>query len=169
MTDKDAEFAEFVTDKAARLRGYAYLCCGDWHRAEDVVQTALLKLYKAWGKVRTGAPDAYVRRIITTVLVDQHRLAWFRRVKVTGDEAMPERVTADQGRADERLTLTRALLRLPKRQRAAIVLRYWEDLPVEQTARVLNCSTGAVKNLTMRGLTTLRGLLTDPVLESIEV
>ncbi|GLZ77427.1 RNA polymerase sigma24 factor [Actinorhabdospora filicis] len=167
MTDKDTEFAQFVTERAARLRGFAYLLCGDWHRAEDVVQTALLKLYRAWGRVRTGAPDAYVRRIIATVLVDQHRLAWFRRVKVTADHSLPEEVAVDE-RADQRLTLTRALLRLPKRQRAAIVLRYWEDLPVEQTARVLGCSTGAVKNLTMRGLTTLRGLVTDPVLESIE-
>lgn len=166
--DQEAEFGEFVTGRTERLRVFAYLCCGDWHRAEDAVQTALIRLYGAWGRAQKASVEAYVRRIIVNVLIDEHRLSWFRRVNIGGEEAGPSRAAvADGQRTDERLMLTEALQRLPKRQRAAVVLRFWEDLPVEQTAQIMGCSTGAVKNLTMRGLATLRGLLTDTVLNDI--
>lgn len=170
----EAAFHEYVVERTERLVSFAYLCCGDWHQAEDVVQTALIKLYGAWGRAQRYAVEPYVRRIIVNALTDQRRLAWFRRVRV-GDEGVAEPVsTSDgRGRTEDRLLLVDALQRLPKRQRAAVVLRYWEDLPVEQTARILNCSTGAVKNLTLRGLAALRGILTTesapgPVLAELE-
>ncbi|GIG67270.1 SigE family RNA polymerase sigma factor [Phytomonospora endophytica] len=167
--EHEAEFREFVTGRTERLRVFAYLCCGDWHRAEDAVQTALIRLYGAWNRARKISVDPYVRRIIVNVLIDEHRLSWFRRVNIGGDEAGPARATAVDGqRTDQRLMLTEALQHLPRRQRAAVVLRFWEDLPVEQTAQIMGCSTGAVKNLTMRGLATLRGLLTDSVLDDIQ-
>ncbi|GLZ77425.1 RNA polymerase sigma24 factor [Actinorhabdospora filicis] len=160
--DREAEYRDFVTTRGERLRRYAYLCCGDWHLAEDVTQNALVRLYAAWGRARKESVDAYARRIITNALIDERRRGWFRRERVA--ETLPDAVTAhhDDGRA-ERLTLLDAVFRLTPKQRAAVVLRYWEDLPIEQTARILNCSTGAVKGLTTRGLDTLRGLLTDEV------
>ncbi|MEV0647669.1 SigE family RNA polymerase sigma factor [Phytomonospora sp. NPDC050363] len=166
--EREADFREFVAGRTEALRVFAYLCCGDWHRAEDAVQTALIRLYGAWSRAKKISVEAYVRRIIVNVLIDEHRLAWFRRVKIGGESAVPKGTVVDARRADERLMLTEALQRLPKRQRAAIVLRFWEDLPVEQTAQIMGCSTGAVKNLTMRGLATLRGLMTDSALEDIQ-
>ena len=176
-TQRETEFREFVRARSEALRVFAYLCCGDWHRAEDAVQTSLVKLYAAWRRAKRDSIEPYVRRIIVNVLIDEHRLAWFRRVNVGGDEIAVSvgardvsgvHTVHDSARADQRMLLVDALQRLPKRQRAAIVLRYWEDLPVEQTARIMRCSTGAVKNLTMRGLATLRGLLSDEVLEEIQ-
>ncbi|MEV0647665.1 SigE family RNA polymerase sigma factor [Phytomonospora sp. NPDC050363] len=164
-SEQEAEFRQFVATRTERLRRFAYLCCGDWHRAEDVVQTALLRLYHAWKRAQRSSVDGYVRRIIVNLLIDEHRLVWFRRVHVS--DRMPERASTDHG-PHERMVLTSALMRLPKRQRAAVVLRYWEDLPIEQTAQIMGCSTGAVKNLTMRGLSTLRGLLTEEALVPFE-
>ena len=166
-SDKEADFAEFVTARTERLRRFAFLCCGDWQRAEDAVQVALLRLYAKWNRaVRTNV-DGYVRRIIVNLLIDEYRRAWFHRVRVT--DTLPDRAGADHNTSTEqRMVLTDALMRLPARQRAAVVLRFWDDLPVEQTAQVLGCSTGSVKNLTMRGLATLRGLMTDESLVHIE-
>jgi len=160
--EQDAEYREYVTARAERLRRYAYVCCGDWHLAEDVVQNALVRLYGAWGRAKRHNVDAYTRRIITNSLIDERRRAWFRRERVS--ERLPERSAGDPGDAvSAKLTLLDAVFRLPKRQRAAVALRYLEDLPVEQTAHILNCSTGAVKSLTSRGLDTLRGMLVDEV------
>ena len=160
--DDEAEYRDYVAARADRLRRYAYVCCGDWHLAEDVVQTALVRLYGAWSRAKRLNTDAYTRRIITNSLVDERRRAWFRRERVS--DKVPDHGVGDVGEAvGEKLTLLSALFRLPKRQRAAIALRYLEDLPVEQTAHILNCSTGAVKSLTSRGLDTLRGLLGDEV------
>lgn len=160
----DAEFGEFVASRTQRLRQFAYICCGDWHRAEDTVQTALVKLYLVWGRPK-HAVDAYVRRIIVNLLINERRRLRFTRERVS--DRLPEPPGPDTARATtDRVTVVGAMLRLPQRQRAAIALRYWEDLPVEQTAHILGCSTGAVKNLTMRGLQTLRGLLSDTALDN---
>ncbi|GLZ81049.1 RNA polymerase sigma24 factor [Actinorhabdospora filicis] len=160
--EQDRDYRDYVAAHTRRLCRFAYLCCADWHRAEDVVQTALVRLYANWNRARRKSLDAYVRRIIVNALIDEHRLFRFRREKTT--DVLPERpVTPDA--PEERLVLISALLRLPKRQRAAVVLRFWEDHTVEQTATILGCSTGAAKNLTMRGLSTLRDLLGEPGFE----
>jgi len=164
--EHETEFGDFVASRSERLRQFAYICCGDWHRAEDAVQSALLKLYLNWTKPTTSV-DAYTRRIIVNTLIAQHRRFWFTRERPSQD--LPEREPDDiAGRTDDRLTVVEAMLRLPERQRAAIALRYWEDLPVEETARILGCSSGSVKNLTMRGLAGLRGMLSEAVLKDIE-
>lgn len=162
--DREAEYRDYVTTRGERLRRYAYLCCGDWHLAEDVAQNALVRLYAAWNRARRESVDAYARRIVTNALIDERRKGWFRRERVA--ETLPERAFGDDRRA-ERLTLLDAVFRLTPKQRAAVVLRYWEDLPIEQTARILNCSTGAVKSLTTRGLDTLRGLLSEELTEEL--
>jgi RNA polymerase sigma-70 factor (sigma-E family) len=164
LRKREAEFGEYVAARADGLVRFAYLLCGDWHRAEDTVQRALTKLYLAWKRLdHTDAIDAYVRTIVVRVLADESRLARYRRERLGG--AMPEPVpTLDQsGRADERVAILAALRRVPPRQRAALVLRYWEGLSVEQAAYVLGCSPGTVKSQTSRGLETLRRLLADPV------
>ncbi|GIG67264.1 SigE family RNA polymerase sigma factor [Phytomonospora endophytica] len=162
---RDAEFCEYVAARGERLRRFAYLCCGDWHRAEDAVQTALVRLYRAWPRVRPATVDAYTRRIVVNILISESRRLRFQRERVTDE---PPETTARPDATAERVTLVAALLCIPGRLRAAVVLRYWEDLSVEQTARILGCSSGAVKNLSMRGLAALRERLTDTEFARIE-
>ncbi|GIG64473.1 SigE family RNA polymerase sigma factor [Phytomonospora endophytica] len=164
--EQESDFEEYVAAQSKRLCRFAYLCCADWHQAEDVVQTALIRLYGAWARSTRSSVDAYVRKIIVNALIDERRLFRFRREQ-TRDE-LPENPQRPAGLPEERVVLIDALLRLPKRQRAAVVLRYWEDLPGEQVARVLGCSNGAARNLTMRGLAGLRELLSAEALELFE-
>ncbi len=139
------------------LRRAAYLVCGDWHSAEDLVQTALVKLYTAWPRIHTeGAEDAYVRRIIVRSHLDEKRRPW-RREKpgLDGvDEPVPETLSWEDNDA-----LLAALQTLPYRQRATLVLRYWCALSVEETANDLGCSVGTVKSQTARAITRLRAAL----------
>lgn len=164
--EHESEFCDFVAERSARLRQFAYICCGDWHRAEDAVQAALVKLYLNWTRPNASV-EAYTRKIIVNTLIAQHRRLWFTRERSSG--ALPERPQGDiAGPAEDRLTVVQTMLRLPERERAVIALRYWEDLPVEETARILGCSQGAVKNLTMRALSRMRGMLSETVLRDIE-
>lgn len=165
--EQEAEFREYVAARAGRLRRCAYLVCGDWHRAEDAVQTAFVKLYGAWGRARRAGLDAYARRIVLNAVIDEHRPAWFRRER--SSEQLPDRASRDHSQASaDKLTIMNALASLPPRQRAVIVLRFWDDQPVEQTALIMHCSTGTVKSQIARGLRTLRGLLTESIHERIE-
>ena len=150
-------------DFAARsdaMRGTAYLLCGDWHRAEDLVQTAFTKLYLAWGRVsRHEVLDAYVRQMLVRTFLDERRRGWWRRERTTSvpvDGALPPDTP------ENRLVLLEALANVPPRQRAVLVLRYWEDLSVETTAEILGCSTGTVKSQSARGLAAMRHLLPTP-------
>jgi RNA polymerase sigma-70 factor (sigma-E family) len=163
MSEADeAAFRGFAHSRRPGLRRTAYLMCGDWHQADDLVQTALTKLYVAWRRVRNDeAPDAYVRRILTRCFLDERRRPWRREspVEVLEEQAAPG------GRADEDvLDLRSALDRLPPRQRATVVLRFWADASVAETAEALGCSEGTVKSQTARAINTLRSLLADPVL-----
>ena len=157
MTEWDGAFAEYYASRAEVMRGTAYLLCGDWHRAEDLVQSAFVKLYLAWGRVnRHEVMDAYVRQIIVRGYLDQRRRGWWHRERVA--ETLPDRPhQSDTG--EDRLVLLEALSRLPARQRAVLVLRYWSDLPIDEVAELLGCSPGTVKSQASRGLETLRGLL----------
>jgi RNA polymerase sigma-70 factor (sigma-E family) len=160
--DRDREFVEFVEAASSSLRRTAFLVCGDWHRADDVVQDGLYKLYLSWAKVnRQGNQLAYARRIVVNVAVDGGRRPWRREVPT--DDLPPDRVRHDDhtvGYADRDEILT-ALSRLAPRQRACVVLRYYEDLSIEQTAEILGCSTGTVKSQTARGLETLRHTINE--------
>jgi RNA polymerase sigma-70 factor (sigma-E family) len=157
MSDRDRAFAEYFAARSEVMRATAFLLCGDWHRAEDLVQTAFTRLYVHWNRVsRHEALDPYVRKVLLRVFIDDGRRGWWRRERT--QESPPER-PAGQGHIDERLMLIRALAAVAPRQRAVLVLRYWEDLSVEDTAAALNCSTGTVKSQAARGLRTLRTLM----------
>ncbi|GAA0952873.1 SigE family RNA polymerase sigma factor [Kribbella koreensis] len=156
MPDQDRDYVEFVVASSTTLRRTAYLVCGDWHRADDVVQDALYKLYLSWSKVdRGGNPLAYARRIVINAALDIGRRPWRREVST---DSPPEYARNDDT-ADvyaERDEVLSALLQLAPRQRACIVLRYYEDLSIEQTAEILDCTQGTVKSQAARGLETLR-------------
>jgi RNA polymerase sigma-70 factor (sigma-E family) len=158
----EEEYGAYVSAQGARLVRFAYLLCGDWHRAEDTIQRALTKLYLAWPRLRdTGVVDRYVRRIVVRVLVDDGRLARFRRERAEADPPEPPTAPDPTSGIEDRIVVLDALARLAPRQRAVLVLRFWEDLSVDQVADLLGCSPGTVKSQTARGLVTLRALLTD--------
>lgn len=154
---EDDEFREFVESRLGRLSRVAFLLTGNHHAAEDLLQSALEKVAQHWRRVAAGgSPDAYVRR----VLYHEHVSIWRRtRLEVSTDQ-LPETATGDDDAdtAVRRLVLQRALTRLTPRQRAVIVLRFFEDLSVEDTARVLGCSEGTVKSQTSHALSRLREL-----------
>jgi RNA polymerase sigma-70 factor (sigma-E family) len=149
------EYRDFVGGRMEQWRRTAYLLCGDWHLADDLVSTALIKLLRHWRRAAAmDNRDGYVRRIILTAWFDERRRPW-RRERVSA--ALPERsVDDDPSRITGRLDVLRLLETLPKRRRAVLVLRYFCDLSVEETAEVLNCSPGTVKSQTARALETLR-------------
>lgn len=150
---QEAEFREFVASRRDSLLRTAYLVCGDWHRAEDAVQTSLIKLYAAWPRARSMTVVAYARQIVLRTLIDEGRKGWFRRERAF---AAPPRERSATEANEDRLVALSALAKLPAKQRATLVLRFWEDLSVEDTAQALRCSAGTVKSQTARGLQTLR-------------
>jgi RNA polymerase sigma-70 factor (sigma-E family) len=150
----DDEFSRYFAARAHTLRATAYLLCGDWHRAEDITQVALTKLYVAWPRLaRHDALDAYARKIVVRTFLAENRRLWRRREQLTED--LPDR-SSREIESEHRLLVRAALQAVPPRQRAVLVLRYWSDLSVEQTAATLGCSTGNVKSQAARGLAALR-------------
>lgn len=156
---RDAEFTEYTRARLSWLRGLAYVLCQDWQRADDVVQSALTRLYVHWGTARSAdSPDAYVRTIVVREFLREQRSAWSRRVVLTHrppDSVAPDS-TAGPGTEGTDLGLREALGRLPAGQRAVLVVRFYCDLSVDQAARVLGCSPGTVKSQTSKGLAALR-------------
>ncbi|MGW6195819.1 SigE family RNA polymerase sigma factor [Kribbella sp. NPDC055110] len=160
MSDRDAAFEAYFAARSDAMRGTAYLLCGDWHRAEDLVQQTFTKIYLAWRRIqRHEAMDNYTRQTLVRTFLSERRRGWFRHESVESEAT--DRAAPSADRADERLLLLDALVKVPPRQRAVLVLRYWEDQSVEQTAALLDCSTGNVKSQASRGLATLRGLLEE--------
>lgn len=159
MRRSETEFAAFVAARRPHLRRIAYALCGDWHRAEDLVQTALAKLYVAWPRLhKEGAEEAYTRRILVRANIDDSRRPWRR--ETLGVESLDRPVAPDHSQ-DDRSELLQALQQLPPMQRKVVVLRHWLDLSVEETAWELDISTGTVKSHTSRGLAALHRLLTE--------
>jgi RNA polymerase sigma-70 factor (sigma-E family) len=136
-----------------RWRRTAYLYCRDWHTADDLVATTLLKLYQSWSRAqRADNLDAYVHGMLVHAYLDDRRRPWRRELTV------PE--LPDRGRtapADTEADLLALLASLPPRRRACLVLRFYCDLSVEQTAEILGITPGTVKSQTARGLDMLRG------------
>ena len=156
---RDAAFSDFVRARRTHLRRVAYAICGDWHRADDLVQTALVKLYVAWPRiVRDGREEAYVRTIIVRADIDEHRRPW-RRESVGLPEA--ERAGREELPVEERSALFEALQALPVQQRKVVVLRHWFGLSVAETAHELRINQGTVKSHSHRGLASLRALLAE--------
>ena len=158
----DVEFAAMFAGRASALRRTAYLLCGDWHRAEDLTQTAFVKCYAAWGRLREpAAVDAYLRSTLLHTFFDDDKRLWRRRERAT--EELPETGSTPSDASEDRMVMLQALAVVPPRQRACLVLRFYDDLSVEETAAVLGCSTGTVKSNTARGLDALRRVLGDSV------
>lgn len=157
--DAEEEFRAFVAARSPALLRTSYLLVGgDWALAEDLLQVALTKTYLAWGRIADrGAVEAYVRTTLATTAI-----SWWRR-RWTGEratEVLPEGIGADVAAGiDERDALWRLVRRLPARQRAVLVLRFYEDLSEAETARTLGLSPGTVKSHTSRALARLRAEL----------
>jgi len=156
----EQDFAEYFAARRDAVRRSAYLLCGDWHRADDLAQTAFVALHRRWRKIRDrGALDAYVRRTLVHAVIDESRRPWRRERFV---EELPETPQPDGEIGDSvatRSALLSGLREVPPRQRAVLVLRYLEGLDVAATAVALKCSEGTVKSQTARGLTALREAL----------
>ena len=154
----EREFGELVAGRSHALRRTAYLMCGDWHQAEDLVQITFIKLYRAWGRVnRHDDLDAYLRKTLLNACIDERRRPWRRRELPTS--APPDHPDHSAVLVHDRDLLVSGLRQIAPGQRAVLVLRFWEDLSVEETARVLGCSTGTVKSQTARGLVALRAVV----------
>lgn len=151
-------FEEFVAARGQRLLRVAWLLTGDTHLAEDLLQTVLAKVWPKWSRIADENPEAYVRQ----ALVHTHASWWRRRWRGEvphGD--LPDLAPARDAYAgvDLEQALATAVRALPVRQRAVVVLRYFEDLSVTETAEVLGCTEGTVKSQAAKALRTLRGLL----------
>jgi RNA polymerase sigma-70 factor (sigma-E family) len=154
------EFEEYVAARGRALERYAFVLTGDVQRSQDLVQTALVKAYRRWGRVtRAGHPDAYVRRIVTTSFLD------WRRRRVSTEQPLadpPEPRTPVPDPADGvalRDELRRALGALTPQQRAVLVLRHYEDYDDAAIAALLGCSEGTVRAHASRGAQRLRSAL----------
>jgi RNA polymerase sigma-70 factor (sigma-E family) len=159
MSPPQEEYLDFVGSRAASLHRTAYLLCGDWHLANDLVQETFVQAFRHWRRVqRADNQNAYVRRI----LVNEFNGHW-RRYSGLPVRADPDRSEVAVPDVSEqvvnRADLLRALLTLPARQRATVVLRYLEGMSERETAAVMGCSEGTVKSQTARALNTLGGSL----------
>jgi RNA polymerase sigma-70 factor (sigma-E family) len=152
----EQDFVEYATAAQARLRRTAYLICGDWDLASDIVQEALIRVYVAWPRIeRKGGLNAYSRRCVVNVAIDLGRRRSTSELP-TAHEAMDRSIGEPDLDVPARAALMDALRELAPRQRACVVLRYFEDLPVAATAHILGCSEGTVKSQTARALASLR-------------
>ena len=164
MTSPDAraEFATFVRSSQARMLRVAYLICGDVHQAEDLLQSALVKVATRWPRLRDGQPEAYLRTVLY-----RDAVSWWRRHRREVSVADPPEPRRDGvgPAAEDRVVLARALARLTAKQRAVLVLRYFEDHTESRTAEVLGVTVGTVKSQTAVALRRLRELA--PELEEL--
>ncbi|MCI3243935.1 SigE family RNA polymerase sigma factor [Streptomyces spinosisporus] len=151
-------FREFVDNRSSALLKTAVLLCGgDRHAGEDLLQNALVKAAGRWQRI--DEPEAYVRRVLYRQQISRWRLKWPRREVSVAEPPEGEPQPADQAAAAElRVVMREALGRLTARQRTVLVLRYFEDLPEADVARLLGCSVGTVRSTTHRSLARLRSL-----------
>ncbi|MGQ0847054.1 MAG: SigE family RNA polymerase sigma factor [Sporichthyaceae bacterium] len=157
--ERDAEFSAFVAGHERGLRRTAWLACGDVHRADDVVQTVLTRLYLRWSRLdRREDLLSYARRAVLNAALDERRRP-YRRREVTTAELPDVPAGTFEGHAEDQLALLAAIATLPPGQRSVVVLRFAEGLDVEETARVLGIATGTVKSQSAKGLAALRARL----------
>ncbi|WP_238007138.1 SigE family RNA polymerase sigma factor [Dactylosporangium sp. AC04546] len=165
MNDEEHDFEVFYRARTPALLRTAYLLTGDRHLAEDLVQDALARTHRSWRKLRDGGnPEAYARQVMYHLQVSRWRR---KRVaeSLPGELPEPHDGRDHAGAAADRLALRKALLALPTRQRAALVLRYFEDCTEAEAAELLGCRIGTLKSHTARGLAALRKALPDIALE----
>jgi RNA polymerase sigma-70 factor (sigma-E family) len=153
--ERERKFTDYVTARrSALVRVAMLLVSGDLAKAEDVVQTALIRLYTAWPRVRPETVDAYARRCVVNAAVDERRSLFRRREQMWAQ--VPDVAVEDAGGDEE--TVLALLATLPASMRAAVVLRYVEGLSIAETAYAMQCSEGNVKSQSARGLDRLRAL-----------
>lgn len=163
MGPEDRQFPDFYVSQYGRLRRLGFLLTGNWGEGEELAQETLVRIYWRWSLVRRQAhPEAYARK----VLVNRHR-SLLRRAAVEARHLAGRRVeeACPANLGEDGLVLWSAVRRLPPRQRAVLVLRYHEDLPEAEVARLLGLPLGTVKSLAHRGLARLRGELGSPAME----
>jgi RNA polymerase sigma-70 factor (sigma-E family) len=156
---RDADFAAYLAARQPSLLRTAYLLTGNRHDAEDLVQTSFAKLYLSWDKVRDhGSIDGYVRRILVNEHNSLWRRAWKKREHTADDSVLHGLDTPHHDAYDEGVgaALWDVVQTLPRKARAVVVLRYYEQLSEAETAAVLGISVGTVKSQTSRALATLR-------------
>ncbi|WP_354640419.1 SigE family RNA polymerase sigma factor [Kitasatospora camelliae] len=155
--EQQREFEEFARARGTGLFRSALLLCGDWHLAEDLTQTALARIYASWNRVRQADnPEAYAHTVLVRAYLSHRRLRRSTEQPALGE--LPEE-TAPGEDPTLRVALLAALARLAPKDRAVLVLRYWEDRSVEQTAAALQLSAGTVRARSLRALGRLRALL----------
>ncbi|MBJ7359097.1 SigE family RNA polymerase sigma factor [Nocardioides sp.] len=151
-SESEASFTRWAGDRQLALLRTAVLLTGDHHRAEDLVQDALAKVAARWERLRDEAPESYARKVIVRT-----NISWWRKQRrevVTEPGDRP--VDGGEPSVDRRILLDQALARLTARQRAAVVLRYYDDLPERETAEALGVSVGTVKSTTHHALRQMR-------------
>jgi RNA polymerase sigma-70 factor (sigma-E family) len=154
------DYVQYVTSRTRSVHRSAYLLCGDRHRADDLVQATFVSLFVHWKRARRADNlDAYVHRILVRRYLDEQRLRW-SRVRLMWATPEPSHA-ADPGPSHDRDLVMEALRQLPKGQRTVLVLRYFNDLSVDETAEAMRCSTGNVKSQTARALAAMRLLLPE--------
>lgn len=155
MTEEDeAAFDEFLAARTTALLRTAILVCGaSASDAEDMVQSALEKVYRHWPRIRHDNPEAYARRVVVNGAISRARR---RRVLQEITFAQPPETSVESPDLGLRDVLIAELRRLPARMRAVLVLRYWEDMSEAETAALLGCSVGTVKSQAARGLARVR-------------
>ncbi|WP_106186791.1 RNA polymerase sigma factor [Umezawaea tangerina] len=161
---EDEAFRRFAESAIPAMGRLAYLLCGDGHTADDLVQASLIKLHRAWRRIDPPVGvDAYVRTVLLRCWLDEQRKPWRRRESRDGvvpdlpdDLADPALVDWTSGDTE---ALRKALATLPALQRAAVVLRFYSQLSIAETAAALRCTEGTVKSRTARGLAALRAAL----------
>jgi RNA polymerase sigma-70 factor (sigma-E family) len=151
----DDEFVAFVERSGSRLCETAFWLCRDWSLAQDLTQTTFIKVYLAWRRIKIDDPYWYCKQVLLRTFLDHKRLKSSSEVQT---DAVPDRPAAADA-AELRITLLDALGHLSPRDRAIVVLRYWEDHSVQTVAEMLGLSPGVVKVQSMRALATLRVLL----------
>jgi RNA polymerase sigma-70 factor (sigma-E family) len=152
----EAAFVEFAEAVRGKLRRTAYLMCGDWDQASDHVQEGLIRVYAAWPRLtRAGREYAYARKAVVSAFLDHSRRRSSTEVPAEPDRDVPSGQDVAESVA-LRTALMSALTGLPARQRACVVLRYFDDLSVADTAALLGCTEGTVKSQTSRALASLR-------------
>jgi len=154
--DPDEEFSRYVTERSGALLRVAYLLTGNRADAEDLLQTALAKTYLSWNRIQDkGALDGYVRRVLVNT-----QTSWWRKRRIDeyATDQLPEQPWEDTRPAEIELrsTVWKSLAQLPRRQRAVVVLRYYEDLSEAETAEIMGISIGTVKSTASRALAKLR-------------
>ena len=155
---RDDEYTEYVAARLSSLRRLAAVLCDDWQRADDLLQATLTQLYVHWAQVRAAShPDAYARTVLVREFIHERRSSWAKWVSLTGGMTDSPAAAVDH---DAALDLRAAVAALPARQRATLVLRFYCDLNVDQSAEILGCSPGTVKSQTAKALDTVRRALT---------